>query len=497
MSLLCLEVTAQTPSVNLYTIPNQSASFVRMPSRDATTEIDAVFFNPAGLTKLEEGFHLSLSNQFLRQGTNVSTDYQYLNEVPTEYKGALGSPIFPSVFFSWNRGRFATSFAFMLVAGGGAADLENIPVSDIGISDIPEAMRVFILDDIDASVAASTGVDPGYGDIAGYAFEFSNTGLGYYPGVQLGLSYRISDMFSVGLAGRRINAYVQTEGYVRNIQVDVPQYGGKQSPGDYMRNVVLQDPNLDIVEKSLIRAAAQVYEDLGRDREIDVVEKGTGYTPIISLNVTPHKKLNLSVKYEHNTKVEIETEVKDSADGGGEFVDGKVIRSDLPGLIALGASYEPHPKVTVNFGWRYLLWKGANWNGRDSLINKNYFEVALGAEYRLFERGALSAGFTIAKPNVQDGFHNDVDYALTGYTGAFGGYFQATPTLKLNAGVLFTVYTSKTINTPHEFADGFIDQPPIFHNQTYDKNALIFALGLDFSFLRDKEKDSSAGEEEF
>ena len=47
----------------IVTNANQSAQYVRMLARDASTSIDAVYYNPAGLTKLADGFHISLSNQ--------------------------------------------------------------------------------------------------------------------------------------------------------------------------------------------------------------------------------------------------------------------------------------------------------------------------------------------------------------------------------------------------------------------------------------------------
>ncbi|MGC9374003.1 MAG: hypothetical protein ACP5DQ_03050 [Bacteroidales bacterium] len=52
-------------SGGIVTNQNQSAAYIRMFARDASTGIDAVFFNPAGLTKLSDGFHLSLNNQYI------------------------------------------------------------------------------------------------------------------------------------------------------------------------------------------------------------------------------------------------------------------------------------------------------------------------------------------------------------------------------------------------------------------------------------------------
>ena len=41
----------------LVTNTNQSAAWVRLPARGASTSADAVYFNPAGLMKLDNGFH--------------------------------------------------------------------------------------------------------------------------------------------------------------------------------------------------------------------------------------------------------------------------------------------------------------------------------------------------------------------------------------------------------------------------------------------------------
>ena len=40
----------------ILTNANQSASYIRMLARDASTEADAAYYNPAGLVKLSDGF---------------------------------------------------------------------------------------------------------------------------------------------------------------------------------------------------------------------------------------------------------------------------------------------------------------------------------------------------------------------------------------------------------------------------------------------------------
>src|SRR5512133_3869796 len=80
----------------LVTNTNQSASWVRNPARDASRGIEAVYYNPAGIMALNNGFHFSLSNQYLTQKKEVENFYPYLNQ--SLYKGSVKAPLFPSFY---------------------------------------------------------------------------------------------------------------------------------------------------------------------------------------------------------------------------------------------------------------------------------------------------------------------------------------------------------------------------------------------------------------
>lgn len=98
---------------------NQSASFIRMPARDASLGLDATYFNPAGMSYLKDGFHLGLSNQFITQSRNIKTTYPGLNR--SEFEGKVVAPLFPSAYAIFKKGNFAASFAFNPIGGGGGA----------------------------------------------------------------------------------------------------------------------------------------------------------------------------------------------------------------------------------------------------------------------------------------------------------------------------------------------------------------------------------------
>ena len=72
-------ITGSLMAGGLVTNNNQSAAWVRLPARDASTEADAAYFNPAGLMKLDNGLHISVSNQTIFQTREIKSTFPYLN----------------------------------------------------------------------------------------------------------------------------------------------------------------------------------------------------------------------------------------------------------------------------------------------------------------------------------------------------------------------------------------------------------------------------------
>ncbi len=122
----------------ILTNTNQSAMYTRMGCRDATLGIDAVYYNPAGLTKLADGFHFSINNQTIGQPRTITSNYQYLND--GVYPGEVFAPIFPGVYAVYKTGNWAFSAGFNPIGGGGTATYSRgLPSFEMPISDLPPA----------------------------------------------------------------------------------------------------------------------------------------------------------------------------------------------------------------------------------------------------------------------------------------------------------------------------------------------------------------------
>ncbi len=122
----------------LVTNNNGSAMFTRMQNRNASTDIDAVYFNPAGLTKLADGLHLSLNNQTIFQTQTITNNYNYLSGTkPREYIGDVSAPLYPGVYVAYKKGKFASSGGFNVIGGGGGAKFnDGLPSFEMNVANI-------------------------------------------------------------------------------------------------------------------------------------------------------------------------------------------------------------------------------------------------------------------------------------------------------------------------------------------------------------------------
>lgn len=467
----------------IVTNQNQSASYIRMFARDASTDIDAVFFNPAGLTKLEDGFHLSLNYQYINQNKSIISDYPYLEGTPKEYLGEINVPIFPGVYAAYKKGKFAASFGWNPVGGGGGATFENgLPSFEVMLADLVPILQ-YQLGLVDQGVTAVTGTDPGFRNITGYNSDIFFEGSSVFWGYQLNGSYEISDKISAAVGIRYITAKNTYSGHLQSVTIDAPAiYGGTQAPGDYVRIVqtATGNPALGVFASQLDAQTA--------DFEVDVTQTGSGFAPILGVHVTPNEKLNVALKYEFAAKLELENDTK--VDGSGLFADGAKTRNDMPALFSAGFDYKITDKLLVAGGFHMYFDKSADYgrklNGvlvnNDEVIDHNSTEFALGFEYKASEKLKLSIGYLNTQTGVTEDYQTDLSYSQNSNTIGLGGAYAISSGINMNVGFGYTVY-----NDARKIYDytNMLGQS-ITVTEEYDKDNLFIAFGLDFKLWNKK-----------
>ncbi|MGM0407619.1 MAG: OmpP1/FadL family transporter, partial [Bacteroidota bacterium] len=491
--------------------------------------IDAVFFNPAGLTKLSDGFHFSLNNQYILQNKYVTSDYPYLTGSPVEYQGEVSVPLFPGIYGAYKKGKFAISLGINPVGGGGSATFDNgLPSFEIPVSDLVPTLQ-------------AQGQP-----VTTYGLNSYFEGSSVYWGYQLGASYAFNDMFSAYLGVRYVSAKNTYNGYLKDITITL---GGTETPAaDYFSataaslqplndglyslydggagsytldqayaasiidettytqlsgglTAVGLDPSEVTIEQGYnavnqsyngARRAAYVLDD---QDNVDVEQTGSGFAPIIGVNISPNNKLNIGLKYEFKTKIEIENNttkdfiidynpVTDVATG--MFPDGEKIRNDMPAMFSAGFDYQITEKLTVASGFHMYFDKNANYgkklNGvyvdNDEVIDRNSTEFALGIEYNISEKLLLSIGYLNTQTGVTEDYQTDLSYSNHSNSIGFGGGYAIKPGINLNVGVGYTIYNDARKIYNETNALGQV----ITTTEEYDKDNLFVALGLDFKF---------------
>jgi long-chain fatty acid transport protein len=522
---------------------NQSASWVRMPAQDASVGISAAYYNPACIMKLNNGFHISISNQTISQSRKVRNTYagpggEYgLNQYA--FRGKVSAPVFPSFYAVYKMEKIAFSFGFNPIGGGGGAIFDKgLPSFEMSPSDLVPSLA--------SQGAASYKLDAYF---KGYSINF---------GYQAGISYKINDMISVYGGVRYVTAKNTYLGHLNDVELNM---GGTWKRADAVfagivtsLNGMLAIParmqqiiNVNAAFGGLTLAAAQgatiidaptrasleaALTSIGmpttltiaqiqgafsnaavvtslttkkitsiatgkllRDQGADVEQTGSGISPILGVNLTLSEKINIGIKYEFKTKIDITNKTtKDftltylaNGDSVTMFPDKEKISNDMPAMLSIGVSAKVIDKLTFNAGMHWYNDKGASYgkklNGayvkNDSVINKNYYELAAGLEYKLTDKLLVSVGGLLSKTGIKESFQSDLSYSLSSKTIGGGAAYNITDKIQVNLGAGYTVYDDGHKSFNHIFSATGAAIPT---KESYSKSNFFFGVGVDLSF---------------
>jgi len=467
----------------IVTNTNQSASYARMLVRDASTNLDAVYFNPAGLTKLSDGLFISINNQSIFQDRTIKNDYKYLNA--GSFDGKASAPLFPGIYAAYRIGDFAFSAGFNPVGGGGSAEYsKGLPSFEMPVADLV----------------------PGFGgpQNASYMSDIYFKGTSVYYGIQGGVSYKINDMISLFGGVRYIMAKNNYTGHMKNIMLKTnqPPYDGPasvffQGAAAKYKAAKEQFAKAGLTDSAakygMLEAQMNVKATLLSDQDVEVEQTGSGITPIFGANITLlENNLNIGLKYELNTGLKLKNKTtKDvytgySVDKQGtvsyitKFPDGKETNADIPALLTIGASYKLMKGLSVAAGFHYYFDKNANWDGMQDSLDGNSLEFGVGLEYLLTDQITVSCGYLGFRTGAGQKYQTDMGYSQNTKGVALGGKYKLMDQLDVNLGFLYTVYTDVTKDNMHTIGGTTTMLPA---NYTFMKKNMLFGLGFDWHIM--------------
>ena len=481
-TMLAMATTSQAGG--LLTNTNQSIAFNRNFARVGAIGIDGVYFNPAGVVFLSNGFHLSLNVQNVYQTREITSSFSVptFEQVPALqpfaqpfklnggkedgskfYKGKASVPILPSFQIAYNKDKWSFQIGFGLTGGGGKATFnEGLPSFERQVSLLPALINQNL-----PTFAALLGQQES--PATAYSMQSYMSGQQYDFGLQLGAAYKINDHLAV-YGGARFNyIYNKYEGNLTNISANVG--GNNQNLYNYFDSKVkaLNDKatslqaqaaaartqaaalqaqanaTTDPTAKAQLLAAANQYaagaekasngaklvsagadklsssKELVKDRYVKVSQRGWGITPILGIDYH-NGKWNLAARYEFTTKFNVET--KANPDDTHSYEDGVTTPNDIPGILALGAQYE----VLKN---------------KQKLLAHNTQEFLAGVEWDITPAVTVSAGGQRTKYGLGDGkYLTDLSFVTSSYSFGFGAKIKVAKNAHLNVAYFFTNYSN-------------------------------------------------------
>ena len=441
----------------LMTNTNYHIAFDRMMARGASTEIDAVFSNPAGLAWGYDGFQMSLNFQKPWQNRDIT-----YNDV--KYEGVASAPIVPALFAAYKKDRWAVSGMIGIVGSGGFVKYDNgVPMFNVllgsTITNLTKNLN-----------QATQGFAP---VVTPNEFDSEMKGKQYIYGGQFNFTYKLLDCLSAA-AGIRANYY---DGYYR---------------GHVKANHT---------EKGNLASLA-----------LDVDQKGWGFTPLVSVNYR-QGPLTLTARYEFRTKISTENEtnslsaslnsdlliaaplaqlvaagamsveqatamssqIKSTVESGlaaytAPYENGAHTRYDMPALLAVAAGYEFTPKLRATLEYHFFDDKNAKMAGdRQEELTHGTHEILAGVEYDINDKFTVSCGGQRTDYGLSDGYQQNTSFACDSYSIGLGGAWNVSEKLRLNAGYFISLYSD-------------YNKQASYGQETYSRTNNVIGVGVDYKF---------------
>ena len=386
---------------------NLSVEYLRTLNRQAATDhADIVEFNPAGTVKLKDGFtiNVSLQDQMLKvTNTRVADGKEFETDTPQ---------FVPALYAVYKRNKWAGFFGFNVPLGGGNVEFDQ------GNYTTQRAAAGFIaLGDV------STGVERLEAESYGLAFT-------------LGGAYQISDLVSISLAGRYINAKEDLKGFVGLA---------------------------------------------GGDAIADVKQDATGFGGVIGLDFFPKDWLTIGLTYQSRISLDYDVEYQPETNArgalvlaGNNLVNGQSVRADLPAVFGTGVDVKVSDRLRYEVSFRYYFNKDADLRNTTDGTNRdrneiisNSIEFGIAVEYAFIPKLKGSLGY------LHSSLGGSVDYMrpelpeLDANTFAGGLAWEVVKDLNLQFAGGMATYQGET-RTDNTFS--------------WDRNVPFLAFGVEYTF---------------
>ncbi len=434
-TVLALGSTTAIHAGGLMTNTNYHIAFDRMFARGATSEIDAVFSNPAGLAWGHEGLQLSLNFQKPWQRRNIELNGK-------TYEGVASAPIVPALFAAYKKDRIALSGMIGIVGSGGFVEYsEGVPMFNVLMQ----------------GMLAANGIT-----LDQYTLDSEMKGKQYIYGGQFNFTYKFLDCLSAAV-GIRANYY---DGYYRGhviaknhpqlgelakLLLDVDQKGWGFTP------II----SLNFHQGPLTLSARYEFRTkLNPKNDTNILEAGLGDATIAALVAADPQGAQAKLGALHAQLSGYTT----------PYQDGVRTRYDMPALLAIAAGYEFSPKFRAALEYHFFDDKNAKMAGdRQNELTHGTHEILAGVEYDINEKFTVSCGGQRTDYGLSDGYQQDTSFACDSYSVGLGGAWNINEKMRLNVSYFCSLYSD-------------YQKQASYGLETFSRTNHVIGVGLDYKF---------------
>lgn len=434
-TVLALGSTTAIHAGGLMTNTNYHIAFDRMFARGATSEIDAVFSNPAGLAWGHEGLQLSLNFQKPWQRRNIELNGK-------TYEGVASAPIVPALFAAYKKDRIALSGMIGIVGSGGFVEYsEGVPMFNVLMQ----------------GMLAANGITPDQ-----YTLDSEMKGKQYIYGGQFNFTYKFLDCLSAAV-GIRANYY---DGYYRGhvIAKNHPQLGelaklllDVDQKGWGLTPII----SLNFHQGPLTLSARYEFRTkLNPKNDTNILEAGLGDATIAALVAADPQGAQAKLGALHAQLSGYTT----------PYQDGVRTRYDMPALLAIAAGYEFSPKFRAALEYHFFDDKNAKMGGdRQNELTHGTHEILAGVEYDINEKFTVSCGGQRTDYGLSDGYQQDTSFACDSYSVGLGGAWNINEKMRLNVSYFCSLYSD-------------YQKQASYGLETFSRTNHVIGVGLDYKF---------------
>lgn len=480
-SAAALALAGSASAGGILTNTNQSVAFLRHITRGVTLDADAPYYNPAGTAFMQDGWMLSLNAQSAFMTRTTSMDYAPFAmsaETPgvgsQTFDGKIWSPCVPNLHVTYKHNRWALFLSAGVSGGGGRVKFDE------GLGSFEQQFAVL--------PAAVSAMGQAYGLSASqYSMLCSFRGMTMNISGQLGFAYRLTDWLSASASVRLNYTRNKYDGHINDIMINptAPALGfdGSMMRADAFLTTI--SGLLQSMNQPQMAAMAAAYAGLTHDKYVDCVQTGWGVNPVAALYFKKGS-WSASARYEFRTAMTLtnRTERDDLGEAAGNaYTDGGKTPNDLPALLtlALGKSFDDG-RLRLTAEYHYFFDKDAHMVGdKQTLVDAGTAEYMFGAEYDLSEKFLVSAGVQRTVYSTADAYMTDTNHVLSATSIGFGGAWNISSKVRLNAGYFISMYDKRTVDSTVATLAGSIDCRTL-----YKRRSGVLGVGVDLRFGRSR-----------